>query len=177
MKGADSQVDIAIPRSNLILDSSFRNELNLSTINPPSNRMQMTPDVVEVRDQNLHVQESNINRIYEGENVRWFTLHQFRDQIMPGPGLITDGNLARENIYDNFCGEVNNQNLHGYNHTRNNMNIVSGRTGSYQPMIANDQVFNPNGAGLDLNNQGTHGGFSSHHTASQFAPRPRVKSS
>ena len=56
------------------------------------------------------------------------------------------------------------------------MNIVSGRTGSYQSLVTNDQVFNPKGPGLDLNNQGAQGGFSSHPTASQIAPRPGVES-
>ena len=56
------------------------------------------------------------------------------------------------------------------------MNIGSRRTGSYQPMIANDRVFNPNGAGLDLNNQGAQGGCNSRPVASQFAPRPKVES-
>ena len=56
------------------------------------------------------------------------------------------------------------------------MNTVSGRTGSYQSMVTNDQVFDPNGAGLDLNDLGAQGGFSYCATASQIAPRPRVES-
>ena len=84
--------------------------------------------------------------------------------------------LPRESIYDNIRGEVNNQNLHGYYPARDNANSVSGRTGSYQSLVTNAQVFNPNGAGLDLNNQGAQGGFSSHPTASQIAPRPGVES-
>ena len=62
-----------------------------------------------------------------------FSLHQVRDHILPGPEKITDRNMPRENIYDNVCYDVNNQNLHGYYPARNNMNTVSGRTGSYQP--------------------------------------------
>ena len=65
--------------------------------------------------------------------------------------------------------------MYGYNPTRNNINIVSGRTGNYQPMIAYDQVLNQNGVGLDLNNQGAQRGFSSCPAVSQFAPRPKVE--
>ena len=54
--------------------------------------------------------------------------------------------------------------------------MVSGRTGSYQSLATNDQVLNPNGAGLDLNYQGAQGGFSSRPTASQIAPKPRAES-
>ena len=39
--------------------------------------------------------------------------------------------------------------------------MVSGRTGSYQSLTTNDQVLNPNEAGLDLNYQVAQGGFSS----------------
>ena len=95
---------------------------------------------------------------------------------MPGPEQITDRNPPRENVYDNICGEVNNQNLHGYYSARDNMNLVSGRNGSYQSLVSNDQVFNSNGARLDLNSQRAQGGFSSCPTASQTALRPRVES-
>ena len=39
------------------------------------------------------------------------------------------------------------------------MNAGSGRTGSYQSLVTNDQVFNSNGAGLDLNSQGAQEGL------------------
>ena len=103
--------------------------------------------------------EYNIDCIFERGNVRSFALQQVRDQILPGPRQITDRNLPRENIYDNVGGEVNNQNLQGYYPAQNKMNIVSGRTGSYQSLVTNDQVFNPKGPGLDLNNQGAQGGL------------------
>ena len=84
-------------------------------------------DVIMIVYQNLQGPESNIDCINEGGNVILFALHQVRDQILPDLGLIPDRNLARENIYNNVCGEVNNQNLHGYNPTRNNMNkLVEG---------------------------------------------------
>ena len=60
-----------------------------------------------------------------GGNVRPFALHQVRDQILPGPGLISGSNTFRENIRDNVRSEVNNQNLHGYNPIQNNMNTVN----------------------------------------------------
>ena len=44
LKGADSRIDLAFHTTNLNLDCSFCHELNLSPIDPPSNRMQMTPD-------------------------------------------------------------------------------------------------------------------------------------
>ena len=42
------------------LDSVFRNELNLSTINPPFSRMQRTLEIIEIEDQNLHGSQSNL---------------------------------------------------------------------------------------------------------------------
>ena len=35
---------------------------------------------------------------------------------------------------------------HGYHPTQDNINLVSGGSGSYQSLAANDQVLNPNGA-------------------------------
>ena len=55
------------PGLNLTLDSSFCHGLNLSSTNPPSNRMQMTPDVIDIWDRNLYGPESNIDCIYRGE--------------------------------------------------------------------------------------------------------------
>ena len=54
--------------------------------------------------------------------------------------------------------EVNNQNLYGYQPTQDNINLISGGTGSYQSLAANEQVVTPNGAGVDLNYQGIQGG-------------------
>ena len=65
---------------------------------------------------------------------------------------------------------------HGYHPTQDNINLVSGGSGSYQSLAANDQVLNPNGACLYLNYQGTQRGFSSRPVASQPAPRPRAES-
>ena len=48
LNGVDSQIDTDIPRSNLNLDSSFHHELNLSSIEPFSNRMQTKHGVVEI---------------------------------------------------------------------------------------------------------------------------------
>ena len=79
--------------------------------------MQMTLDVIEIEDQNLHGPESNINCINVGGNVRPFTLHQVRDKILPDPRIISGSNIIRENIHDNVHNEVNNQNLHGYTPT------------------------------------------------------------
>ena len=80
--------------------------------------MQMTPNTVEIRDQNLYGPESNIDCIYEGGNVRSFALPQSMNQILPSPGRRNFiRNLPRENIYDNIRGEGNNQNLYGYHPT------------------------------------------------------------
>ena len=54
--------------------------------------------------------------------------------------------------------------------------MVSGGTGSYQSLAANDQVLNTDEAGLDLNYKGAQGGFSSLPIASQPVPRPRAES-
>ena len=66
--------------------------------------------------------------------------------------------------------------MYGYHPTQDNIIRVSGRTGSYQSLSANDQVLNPNEVGLDLNYQGAQGGFSSRPTASQLSPKPKAES-
>ena len=48
----------------------FRNELNLSSINPPSSRLQRLIDVIKVEDQNVYGPESNFEYINEGGNMR-----------------------------------------------------------------------------------------------------------
>ena len=111
-----------------------------------------------------------------GVTVRSFAMPQSRDQILSSPGRNFDRNIPREHMYDNIGGKGNNKNLNGYHPAQDNINMVSGRSGSYQSLALNDQVFNPNGAGLDQNNQRAQGGFSSSPTASQLAPRPMVKS-
>ena len=132
--------------------------------------------IVEVWDQNLHGSESNIDQIYEGGNLRSVAMPQGKDQILLSPGRNIDGNLPRENNYDNVCGKGNDQNVYGYHPTQDSINMVSGRTGSYQLLTTNDQVSNPDGVGLDLNYQRAQDGFSSHPNASQLAPKPRAES-
>ena len=78
LKGADSQIDIVIPCSDLNLDSSFHHDLNLSSIDPPSNRMQTIHGVVEVRNQNLYGSESNIDCLHERGSVRSIGIPQSR---------------------------------------------------------------------------------------------------
>ena len=73
--GNDPQIDMAPSLPNQNLDSVFRNELNLSTINPPSNRMQRTLEVIDIEDQNLCGSQSNIDCITVGGNVRPVALH------------------------------------------------------------------------------------------------------
>ena len=51
--------------------------------------------------------------------MRPFALHQVRDQILPDSGLTSGGNTSRDNIGDNVCSEVNNQNLPGCNPIQN----------------------------------------------------------
>ena len=63
LKGADSPIDIAIPHSDLNLDSSFHHELNLSLIDPPSNRMQTIHGVVEIQNQNLYGPKSRVDHM------------------------------------------------------------------------------------------------------------------
>ena len=53
IKGANFQIDMAFLLSDLNLDSSFHHELNLSSIDPPSNRMQMIYGVVKIQNPKL----------------------------------------------------------------------------------------------------------------------------
>ena len=84
--------------------------------------------------------------------MRSFAILRGADQILPSPQRKFERNLPRENIFDNNHGEGNKQILYGYHPARDNINTVSGRTGSYQSLATNDQVLNPNTAGLDLHN-------------------------
>ena len=114
--------------------------------------------------------------MYKGGNLRLIAMPQGRSQISLSPGRDIDGNLPRDNNYDTVWGKINNQNLDGYQPTQDNINLVSGGNGSYQSLAANEQVLNPNGAGLDLNYEGVQWGFNSRPNASQLAPRPRAES-
>ena len=77
----NSQTDMAPSHSSQLSDSVFCYELNLSSINPPSNKMQRLMDVIEIEDQNAYGPESNFDCINVGGNMRSFVLHQVRDQI------------------------------------------------------------------------------------------------
>ena len=63
MKVIDPQNDLAPSPLNRNLDSFFRNKLNLSTIDPPNNRMQWTLENIEIEDQNVYGPQSNIDPI------------------------------------------------------------------------------------------------------------------
>ena len=63
VKGIDLQIDLARFSPNGNSDSVLNSELNLSTIDPPSNRMQRTLEIIEIEDQNLYGSQSNIDRI------------------------------------------------------------------------------------------------------------------
>ena len=64
---------------NLLSCSLFRNELNLSSINPPSYRTKISIDV-EIEDQNLYGLESSSDCISVGGTVKSSMLNQVRDQ-------------------------------------------------------------------------------------------------
>ena len=53
LKGIDPRIDLVPSPPNRNSECVFSNELNLSTIDPPSNRMQRTLEVIEIEDQNL----------------------------------------------------------------------------------------------------------------------------
>ena len=85
MKVIDPRIDLEPSPSNHNSHCVFRNEFNLSTIDPPSNRMQRTLAVIEIEDQNLYGSQSDTDRITIGGNSRPSVLHQVRDQTLPGP--------------------------------------------------------------------------------------------
>ena len=102
LKGADSQIDMAIPCSDLNLDSSFHPELNLSSIDPPSSRMQMIHGVVEIQNQNLYGSESNVDCLYKRGHVRSIGIPQsrivaVRDQNLHGSESNFDQNYKEGN--------------------------------------------------------------------------------
>ena len=53
MKGTDPRIDLVPSPPNRSSDCVFHNELNLTIIDPPCNRMQRTLEVIEIEDQNL----------------------------------------------------------------------------------------------------------------------------
>ena len=55
MRRINPQIDMASPHWSQISDSVIQNELNLSSINPISNRMQRSMDVIEIENQNVYV--------------------------------------------------------------------------------------------------------------------------
>ena len=61
---------MAPSHSSRLSDSIFCNELNLSSINPPSNRIQRSIDVVEIEHQNVYGPESSSDCINVRGNVR-----------------------------------------------------------------------------------------------------------
>ena len=124
---------MAPPHLSQISNSVFRNELNFSSINPPSNRMQRSMDVIEVENQNLYGSESNVDCIYTGGNVQWLAFHQVRDQILLDPELFFGGNADRDNINGNYRNQVSDQILSDHNPIRSDMNIVGGGEILYQP--------------------------------------------
>ena len=89
MKGIDPQKDLVPSPLNRNLDSVFRNELDLSTIDPSNNRMQRTLEIIEIEDQNLYGPQSNVDRITLGGISNTSVLHQVRDQASTGSELIT----------------------------------------------------------------------------------------
>ena len=129
-----------------------------------------------VLDQNVYGPESSVDHVYKGGYLRPVAMPLGRNQIVLSPSRHIDGNLPRDNNFNNIRGEVNNQNLYGYQPTRDIINLIGGGTGSYQSLAVNEQVVNPSGVGVDLNYQGVQGGFNSPHKTSQFAPRSRSES-
>ena len=97
MKGIDPQNDLAPSPPNPNLNRVYQDELNLSTIYPPNNRMQRTVENIQVENQNLYASQSDVNSIVIGGVLRPSVLHQVRDQTLPGPGLALDCNTLRGN--------------------------------------------------------------------------------
>ena len=175
MKGIDTHNDLVPLPPNPNWDSVFHDVLDLSTIDPPNNRMQRTLEIIEIEDQNLYSPQSNVDCINLGGISRPSVLHQVRDQTSPGQKLISGCNTFRDNDGRNYCSEVNNLNLSGFNLTQNYMNPAIVRDSNYQPMYNNDKVLNPHRVGLDLNTQEDQGEFNSHPMISKLGTRPRAE--
>ena len=72
----------------------------------------------------MYGSESRIDQIYKGGNLRPVTMPLGRDQILISPGRDMDGNLPRDNSYDNILGKGNNQNLNSYHPTGDKIILV-----------------------------------------------------
>ena len=73
-------------------------------------------------------------------------------------------------------GQVNNQNLYGYQSLRNNLNSACGGISSSHPLSVNERIEIQRGVGVDINYQGGSERLSSHPKSIQCAPRPRAES-
>ena len=80
LKGIDPRIDLVPSPPNRNSECVFSNELNLSTIDPPSNRMQRTLEVIEIEDQNFYGSQSNTDCITIGGNSKPSVLHQVKAQ-------------------------------------------------------------------------------------------------
>ena len=95
---------------------------------------------------------------------------------MPDPKLNFGINTTTDNTKGNYCNQVIDQNLSDHNPIRNDMNSVGVGEIMYQPPGVNEQVFNSNRNGLNLNIQRALGGVMSCPTIPQPTTRPRFKS-
>ena len=112
------------------LDQNYKKG-NRRPLSKPLNR------IARVGDQNMYGSESSDDDMYEEGNLRPVAMPLGRNQIVLSPSRNSDDNLPRDNNFDDILGEVNNQNLYGYQSTRDNINLISEGTGSYQSLTAN----------------------------------------
>ena len=70
MKGINPQSDLGPSPSNCNMNSVFSDELNLSIIDSPNNKMQRTLENIEVENQNLYGSQSNVNPVDIGRLSR-----------------------------------------------------------------------------------------------------------
>ena len=66
MKGIELQNDLVPSPPNRNLNRVFCDELNLSIIDPPNNRMQRNLENIQVENQNLYGSQSNVKSIVIG---------------------------------------------------------------------------------------------------------------
>ena len=95
---------------------------------------------------------------------------------MPDPKLNFGCNTDKENTNGQYCNQVNDQNLFDQIPIRNDMNIVGDGEIMYQALRVNEQGFNSNTNGLDLNTHRAQGGVMSCPIIPQPTTRPRFQS-
>ena len=87
--------------------------------------------IARVGNQNMYGFEFSVDHMYEKGSLRPVAMPLGSNQIVHSPSRSIDDNLQRDYNIDNIRGEVNNQNLYGYQSPRDNVTLIGRWTDNY----------------------------------------------